>query len=111
MTYDTPAQLKVRRDRLEAELSRVDNRIAMLDNLPEEPVFEDGEPSVIWFCRKFSKSGIKLYTWAAVRVDNGLWYLSGTTRSPSGVPWAELLQWIEEFGPVDIWVAVGWESL
>lgn len=113
MAYDTPAQLKARRDRLEAELSRVDNRIAMLEDLPEEPVFEDDEPCVIWFRRRYNETNTKLYTFAATRAGNGLWYVTGAAPAVSGTgrSWIELVQWINVHGDTEIWLATEWESL
>lgn len=103
--------MKQRRDRLEREALRITERLALLENLPEEPVFEDGEPSVVWFTRRYprSASSTKLYTYAAVRSEDGLWYITGS--APGGRPWAETIQWIQEEGPVEVWVAAIWELL
>lgn len=108
--YDSVDALAERRDRLEREAARLSERIIMLKNLPEEPVFEDGEPSVIWFNRKFSRSGAKYYTYAAVRTDDGKWYTTGP-RTPKGYDWAELIQWIREYEAVEVWTATEYEAL
>jgi hypothetical protein len=110
LKYDSADELKARRDRLEREAARLSDRLAMLENLPEEPVFEDGEPSVIWFNRKFSRRDGKHYTYAAVRCGDGRWAVSGR-QSPQMLTWADLIQWVREFEEVDVWVATAYESL
>lgn len=108
--YDGVDELKARRERLEREAARLSDRIEMLDNLPEEPVFEDGEPSVIYFGRTFSKRGAKRYDYAAIRAGDGLWYTTGP-RTPKGYKWAEMIQWVLDNGAVQIWIATAYEEL
>lgn len=108
--YDSADELKERRDRLEREAARLSDRIAMLDNLPEEPELADGEPVVIYFARTFSKRGAKQYDYAAIKAGDGLWYTTGP-RTPKGYKWPELIQWVQEHGPVDVWIATGYDAL
>lgn len=111
MTYDSQETLEKRRESLERELARVDSRIALLENIPEEPVFEDGEPTVVWFRRRYATKG-REYTFAAVRIFSGQWYMSGGSAgsTPVFASWANLYQWIQEFGPQEIWTATSWEQ-
>lgn len=108
--YDGRDELAARRDRLEREAARLSERIAMLDNLPEEPELADGEPVVIYFARTFSKRGAKQYDYAAIKAGDGLWYTTGP-RTPKGYKWPELIQWVQENGPVAVWVATGYDAL
>lgn len=109
--YHSRDALAARRETLEREALRLSERIAMLDELPEEPVFEDGEPSVIWFQRKFGRASSNSYTYAAVRTANGKWYTTGPT-SPKGYSWDALIQWIREFDETtEVWTATEWSEL
>lgn len=109
--YDGRDELSARRDRLEREAARLSERIAMLDNLPEEPELDaDGEPLVICFRRTFSKRGTRQYDYAAIKAGDGLWYTTGP-RTPKGYKWPEFIQWVQENGPVDVWLAVGYDAL
>lgn len=110
MTYDSQEALERRRNQLERELERVDSRIGMLANIPDEPAFEDGEPSVIWFRRQWNSARKALYTFAALRIGNGKWYVTGG-QSPMFETWTELYQWINEYGEVEIWTATVWEPV
>lgn len=108
--YDGRDELAARRDRLEREAARLSERIAMLDNLPDEPELADGEPTVIYFARTFSKRGAKQYDYAAIKAGDGLWYTTGP-RTPKGYKWPELIQWVQEHGPVAVWIATGYDAL
>ena len=108
--YDSRDELAARRDRLEREAARLSERIAMLENLPDEPELLDEESAVIRFTRTFSKRGAKQYDYAAIKAGDGLWYTTGP-RTPKGYKWAELIQWIQENGPVEVWVVSQYEAL
>lgn len=106
---DSVDELAARRDRLEKDLDRVTRRIEILSTIPDEPLFEDGEPTVIWFNRKFHPHS-DIYTYASVRAGDGLWYSTGPT-APKGYTWEKLYQWIVQDTHATIWVATTWEQL
>lgn len=51
---------------------------------------------VIAFSRVFDTAkGPKVYQYAAIKCDNGLWYLTGgSVNTPQGVTWSELVMWL-----------------
>lgn len=93
------AALKARRDEIEEELAK-------LADLPDEPfpASEDGQPNVVWFIKSFGT--LTEYVYAAVRTPEGLWYTTGP-RAPKGYVWEKLIEWIneDEDGRVEIWAA------
>lgn len=105
---DTQDHLRSRIERHLKEADRLAERVAFLDELPTEPVGDDGT-TVIWFEKQM---GSRVYTYAAVRTVDGLWSTTGP-KSPKRYRWTELIQWIFENGNEDaeVWFANGWETL
>lgn len=94
-------QLRVQYERA---LERSAARLALLDALPDEDPYEDGQ--VLRISRTFG--GPKVYVYAVVRID-GAWWLSGRPYIRYGtdkhdrvqslpVEWPELRHWLVDSG-------------
>lgn len=102
-----------RRAIVRTRIAELEGELAYLASLPEEPRVEGdetGEANVIWFEKTFSTPTV--YTYAAVRAGDGLWYTSGP-RAPKGYSWDRLIEWIlaDEPEAPKIWHAYDWDPL
>lgn len=96
-TMDSIETLRARRERIDAEIARV-------ESLPPEPTTEDPDGAlVIWFEKRI---GGNTYTYAAVKTPNG-WYTTGP-RTPKCYTWQQLVEWINADDEVAIWQADSW---
>lgn len=98
---------RIERHRDQAEYA--EQQLAKLEALPDEPVSEDGEPTVIWFTKVF-QNGSREYTYAAVKAGDGLWYTTGP-NSPKGYAWEAFVEWIYDGESADVWFATGYDQL
>lgn len=99
-----------RLDAAQRALAVAAERVEYLASLPQEPTTDDPDGAlVVWFERKFNQGG-RLYTYAAVKAGDGLWYTTGP-RSPKGYTWDALMEWLDDDLTSTIWVAAGWEPL
>lgn len=78
------------------KMAQLTAEIKRLESLPAEP---DYVPGIIYFEKRM---GGKVYTYAAVRVEeNGLWYTTGP-YSEGPYAWDSLIDWIGE--DTEVWV-------
>lgn len=109
--FDSRLSLENRRQRLEREmereLARLDRRIEMLDSIPDEPIGEDGEPSVVWFRQTFDRG---TYDYAAVRGSDGRWYTT-IGVGPRIFSWIDLWQHAYGLGVTEVWFASEWTRI
>lgn len=85
-------------------IERAQRRIDFLAGLPDEPTTTDPDGAlVVWFQRKFRG---RAYTYAAVKVGDGFWYVTGK-GSLGRFSWEDLVMWAnsEQVEPVKMWVA------
>lgn len=77
-----------------------------LDSVPKEPKgikYKKGRKvEIVWWEMKFSQSG-PIYTYAAVKANDGLWYTTGP-RAPKGYSWEQLISWIvqNDYREIDV---------
>lgn len=102
-------------ERLERVAYEARQRAQFLRTLPTQPkrvrvVEGQKQPKagVIFFERTFG--GTRVYTYAAVKASDGLWYTTGP-RTPKGFQWRELIAWINAEGPVVVYRATLFEAL
>jgi hypothetical protein len=92
------------RTQLERAIERNAARLALLDTLPAEDPYADGQ--ALRIKRTFSQS--KVYVYAAVRIES-MWWLTGRRYIRYGtekherlqsqpVSWSELRQWLVDSG-------------
>lgn len=79
---------------LERQAERAQEKIDRLLSLPDEPEVKGEKPLVIFFEKSFHNHST-IYTYAAVKAPNGLWYTTGPS-APKGYTWDELVDWIME---------------
>lgn len=95
-------------------IERAQAKIDHLMSLPAEPTPDPDDPDqalVVWFNKQFNQ-GSRVYTYAAVRANDGLWYTTGP-NTPKGYSWDELIDWFSKEPNQDatMWVARGWEPV
>lgn len=100
---------RARIDRHLREAERAERELAFYESLPSEPEVEDGEPNVIWFKKRF-KNGSNVYTYAACKAGDGLWYTTGP-NVPKGFTWQKLVEWIFDGEAADLWHAASYNPL
>lgn len=104
-----------KRAKVEAQLERhrkqaeyLEQKLAKLEALPDEPEVDDGEPNVVWFTKVF-QNGSKEYTYAATKAGDGLWYTTGP-NSPKGYTWEKMIEWIAEGKEYALWQAITFQG-
>lgn len=93
-----------RLEQLRRQIARLQDEEAKLAALPADPSerVKDGEPCVVWFEKRFHRGGT-VYTYAAVRAGDGLWYTTGP-ESPKGYAWERLIEWVNQVEPTQVWL-------
>ena len=82
-----------------AQLTRIaENAQREMETILSRPV--EPEQDMIRFERTFN-GGERVYTYGAIRTDQGLWYTTGP-RTPKGYTWDDLIDWMMEDGEVKI---------
>jgi len=102
-----------RKEMLRQQHGTILTELARLESLPDEP---ETDPGMIYFTKSFGKdkrlTTTRVYTYAAVKADNDLWYITGR-RAMIGLSWDELVEYI--FGEGDdktsVWVVTAMEEL
>lgn len=90
--------MATRRETLQAQIDRAYDELGKLDAQPVEP--DRDEVNLVWFEKSFGTYS-RVYTYAAVKADDGLWYTTGP-RSPKGYTWEELMDWLSQDGPFPV---------
>lgn len=99
--------LSERVQNLNRQVDHLLGRIAKLSQYPED-TFSNG--TVLKFKKQFEGRGSVKYNYAAIKV-NGLWYTTGhNLRTPKGITWEELIDWMGE-GVNQIKVATSWKNI
>lgn len=75
----------------ELAIERAQSEIDRVLRLPDEPVFPDDAPQVIYFQHRFNRNS-PVYDYAAIKASDGLWYTTGPA-SPKGYTWDQLIDW------------------
>lgn len=102
-----PIQMSARQIALrqaEAAAERAQKRIDFLLSLPEEPTFEDDRPKVIYFQKRFGLGG-RIYDYSACKAGDGLWYTTGPTGGHIGRTWDDLIAWVNDTEPTQVYLA------
>lgn len=97
----------MRRDQIERQIDRLEDQLIRLDTFGSEEDYDDG--TVITFGKQFGAAG-KVYSYAAIKAGNGIWYLTGSGRYPNNLSWDDLVVFLSE-GVGDVWIATEWEEL
>jgi len=101
----TEYKIEAARRRIEREQERLD----FLMSMPSEPEPDPDGACTIWFKKRFQPRG-RVYTYAAVRTDEGTWYTTGP-QTPKDYAWDDLIAWIMEDKTAQVWVAATYEPL
>lgn len=111
--------MTARTEALQRQLAALADQIAVLNDRPEEPVFED-DNAVISFQKRYNgrshytgRDAVWTYSYAATRINSiGKWLMTGKTGA-SYFTWDELLDFIEknEAERPAIFLATSWEQL
>jgi len=98
---------QVRAQSVDVEVAR---RLAIVDSFGAD-IYPAG--TVVKFEKRFSSTpDARAYSYAAIKVANGQWYLTGTTGSRTGMTWDEFVLYFASgevpVTPDDVWVASEW---
>lgn len=99
------------RKMLERTLELTARRLDNLDKFGEVGALEN--ESIIMFKKSFSRDygrTERIYTYAGVKINDGLWYLTGSGRYPNNYTNVELVDFLAE-GVEEVWVAKELELL
>lgn len=95
---------------LQRTIERAQAKIDFLASLPDEPPVDEDGVAVIYFRKRFNRSG-RLYDYAAIKAGDGKWYTTGP-QSPKGYSWNQLIRWIYDGSPnTEILVATEWSGI
>jgi len=104
---DAEVREAIARPRREREIAL---RIAAVTAIGIDDNHEAG--TVMRFKRKF---GTNVYTYAVIKAENGMWYMTGANSSHSPYTWESLTEWmttgenlITELQISDTWTKVSW---
>lgn len=96
--------MATRREKALEKLRKAQAELAELDREAERFGPEPGPGTVIKFVKPF---GLRAFTYAAIRVDNGYWYLTGG-ESPTRLRWDDLKGFI---GDTTAWRSFVWTPI
>lgn len=110
-TMSKKSELTTRLEVLSREITRLTLEAAKLDDLPDEPQFDEAaEPNVIRFRKRYTTHG-RIYSFAALQVAQDKWVVTG--RETRYFDWDGLLDFMDSEGldtdPM-IKIATGWQE-
>jgi hypothetical protein len=93
--------LKRKSEALDRQRRALEEELTRLENRPGEPPdYSKTRPAIITFSKQFGQFAFDKYTYsyAFIRAA-GKWYGTGP-KAPKGYTWDELMDWLEDTGPM-----------
>jgi hypothetical protein len=107
VTVSLVEDLYAQQDAIARRIAEAETKQREMDiALSREPVSDEDTQAVIYFTENFNREFGPEYTYVAVQVRDGKWYVTGKQTQP--FTWAELCVKYHNIRHGDFWTATGW---